>query len=68
MLLGAIDRGLVDGPRLFTDLLTRHPPERILGFLDGTSSRRDEARVLAGTPIPAMVRASAGWLAATARR
>jgi lycopene beta-cyclase len=68
ILLRAIDRGLVDGPRLFTDLLTRHPPERILGFLDGTSSRRDEARILAGTPIPAMVRASAGWLAATARR
>ncbi|MEV0839733.1 lycopene cyclase family protein [Actinocatenispora sera] len=68
ILLRAIDRGLVDGPRLFTELLTRHPPDRILGFLDGTSTRRDEARILAGTPIPGMVRATAGWLAATARR
>lgn len=68
ILLRAVDRGLVDGPRLFTDLLTRHPPARILGLLDGTSRRRDEARILAGTPIPAMIRATAGWLAATARR
>jgi lycopene beta-cyclase len=68
ILLRAVDRGLVDGPRLFTDLLTRHPPARILGFLDGTSSRRDEARILAGTPIPAMIRATAGWLGGTARR
>lgn len=68
ILLRAMDRGLVDGPRLFTDLLTRHPPARILAFLDGTSGRRDEARILAGTPIPAMIRATAGWLTATARR
>ena len=68
IVLRALDLGLVDGPRLLTDLLTRHPPGRILGFLDGTSTRRDEARILAGTPIPAMVRATAGWLAAAARR
>ncbi|BCJ32898.1 lycopene cyclase [Actinocatenispora thailandica] len=68
ILLRAVDRGLVDGRRLFTDLLTRHPPARILGFLDGTSTRRDEARILAGTPIPAMMRATAGWLAGTVRR
>ena len=60
ILLRALDRRLVDGPRLLTDLLTTHPTERILAFLDGTSTRRDEARILASTPIPAMLRAALG--------
>ena len=44
VLLRALDRGLVDGPELFTRLLLGNPPERVLRFLDGGTSPLDELR------------------------
>jgi len=67
-LLRAVDRNLVDGPGFFTDFLTGQPIERALRFLDGDTSVVEDLAVLAGTPIPAMLRATAGYLSAAARR
>jgi lycopene beta-cyclase len=62
VLLRALDRGLVDGRRLLTDLLTGNP--YTLDFLDGTTTVRQELSVLAATPRRAMARATAGALRA----
>jgi lycopene beta-cyclase len=60
VLLHALDRGLVDGPTLFTRLLLANPPERVLRFLDGNTSPREELRIMGGTPTLAMARATLG--------
>lgn len=62
VLLRALDRGLVDGRRLLTDLLVANP--YALGFLDGTTTLRQELSVLAAAPRLAMARATAGALRA----
>jgi lycopene beta-cyclase len=59
VLLRALDGGLVDGPELFTGLLTRNQPPRVLRFLDGGTSWTDELAVMATTPTVAMARATA---------
>ena len=68
MLLRALDRGLVDGPRLFTRLLLDQPPERVLRFLDGRSTRAEELAIMATTPTLRMGVATAGDVVARARR
>ena len=60
VLLHALDRGLVDGPTLFTRLLLANPPARILRFLDGSTSPTEELRILRTTPALAMTRATIG--------
>ena len=60
VLLRALDRQLVDGPDLFTELFRRNPPARVLGFLDGTTSVSEDLAVMASTPAPAMARAAVG--------
>ncbi len=62
VLLRALDAGLVDGPRYFTDLLTGHPIDRVLRFLDGRSGIPAELAIMAGAPPVAMTRATAGFL------
>jgi lycopene beta-cyclase len=49
VLLRALDSGRLDGAAFFTDLFDRHPVERVLRFLDGASSPREE---LASWPLP----------------
>ncbi|WP_431949838.1 lycopene cyclase family protein [Actinacidiphila sp. bgisy167] len=44
------------GPAFFEDLFRRNPPDRVLRFLDGTSTPRDEWRIGLSTPVPAMLR------------
>jgi lycopene beta-cyclase len=68
VLLRALDRGLVDGPELFTRMLLRNPPSRVLRFLDGRTSGAEELRVMASTPMATMLRASVVDAAARVER
>jgi len=68
VLLRALDGGLVDGPQLFTRLLLRNPPARVLRFLDGRTSGIDDLRVMATTPALPMARATVADAVARARR
>jgi lycopene beta-cyclase len=68
VLLRALDRGLVDGRELFTDLLLRNPPARVLRFLDARTSPLDDLRVMATAPSLRMARATLGATVARARR
>jgi lycopene beta-cyclase len=68
VLLRALDRGLVDGPSLFTRLLLGNPPERVLRFLDGDTSPLEELGIMRATPTLAMARATAGNAADRLRR
>jgi lycopene beta-cyclase len=60
VLLRALDRGLVDGPSLFTRLLLGNPPQRVLRFLDGDTSVLEELSIMGSTPTVAMARATLG--------
>jgi lycopene beta-cyclase len=68
VLLRALDGGLVDGPQLFTRLLLRNPPARVLRFLDGRTSGIDDLHVMATTPALPMARATVADAVARARR
>jgi lycopene beta-cyclase len=68
VLLRALDRGLVDGQELFTRMLLRNPPSRVLRFLDGRTSGAEELRVMASTPMATMLRASVVDAAARVER
>lgn len=59
ILLRALDTGRIDGPAFFTDLFRRVPAERLLRFLDGTTSLLDEWRIGLCTPVRPMLRTAA---------
>ncbi|MDX3365198.1 lycopene cyclase family protein [Streptomyces sp. ME02-6987-2C] len=59
VLLRALDTGRIDGPRFFTDLFRRVPAERLLRFLDGTTSLREEWGIGLRTPVRPMLRTAA---------
>ncbi len=56
LLLRAIDGGQVDGAALFSELFRRQPTERVLRFLDGATSPREDLAVMAAAPRTAMIR------------
>lgn len=56
VLLRALDTGRIDGPGFFTGLFRRVPPERLLRFLDGGTSPREEWTIGLRTPVGAMLR------------
>ncbi|MFI8307747.1 lycopene cyclase family protein [Streptomyces sp. NPDC085927] len=56
VLLRALDTGRIDGPGFFTGLFRRVPPERLLRFLDGGTSPREEWGIGLRTPIGPMLR------------
>ncbi|WBB68590.1 lycopene cyclase family protein [Micromonospora sp. WMMD812] len=58
--LRALDRGSVGGPDFFDRLFARNPAERVLRFLDGTTTPGEELAVMRSTPLLAMVAATAG--------
>jgi lycopene beta-cyclase len=58
--LRALDRGLVDGAAFFDRLFDRNPPERVLRFLDGATSWREDLTLMASSPLLPMSRAAAG--------
>ncbi len=56
LLLRALDSGELDGAGFLADLFARHPTERVLRFLDGQSTPREELAVMAGAPRGPMMR------------
>jgi lycopene beta-cyclase len=68
VMLRALDRGLLGGPELLVSLFRRNPPQRVLRFLDGRSSRREELALMATAPTWPMLRATAEDAVARARR
>ncbi|MEU8820518.1 lycopene cyclase family protein [Actinoplanes sp. NPDC048796] len=58
--LRALDRGLVDGVAFFDRLFDRNPPDRVLRFLDGTTSWAEDLTLMASSPLLPMTRAAAG--------
>ncbi|GAB2448712.1 lycopene cyclase family protein [Streptomyces incanus] len=56
VLLRALDTGRIDGPGFFTGLFRRVPPERLLRFLDGGTSPREEWGIGLRTPLGPMLR------------
>ncbi|MCY1143030.1 lycopene cyclase family protein [Actinoplanes sp. Pm04-4] len=66
--LRALDRGLVDGVAFFDRLFARNPAERVLRFLDGTTTLREDLALMASTPLLPMTRAAFGDAVARVRR
>ncbi|PRX17035.1 lycopene cyclase family protein [Actinoplanes italicus] len=58
--LRALDKGLVDGVAFFGRLFDRNPPERVLRFLDGTTSWREDLALMSTSPLTPMMRAAVG--------
>ncbi|MEU2913665.1 lycopene cyclase family protein [Streptomyces massasporeus] len=56
VLLRALDTGRIDGPAFFTGLFRRTPPQRLLRFLDGATSIREEWGIGLRTPVGPMLR------------
>ena len=57
LLLRALDGGHLDGARFFAGLFERQPTERVLRFLDGSTSLREDLAVMASAPRAPMLRA-----------
>jgi lycopene beta-cyclase len=58
VLLRALDRGYIQGPELFTGLFADNSSQRVVRFLDGLSSPRDELAIMRSTPMLPMLRAT----------
>jgi lycopene beta-cyclase len=58
LMLRALDGGLLDGAEFFAGLFEAQPTERVLRFLDGSTSLREDLAVMASAPKAAMVRAA----------
>ncbi|HWH27758.1 MAG TPA: lycopene cyclase family protein [Mycobacteriales bacterium] len=56
LLLRAVDTGRLDGAAFLADLFGRHTVGRVLRFLDGDSTLREELAVMAGAPRRPMLR------------
>jgi lycopene beta-cyclase len=69
LLLRALDGGFLDGAEFFARLFERQPTERVLRFLDGSTTLREDLTVMASAPRLPMVRAalSGGLAGALAR-
>ncbi|OKJ68616.1 lycopene cyclase family protein [Streptomyces sp. CB02460] len=55
VVLRALDTGRIDGPDFFTGLFRRVPAERLLRFLDGTATLREEWGIGLRTPVRPML-------------
>ena len=58
LLLRALDRELLDGAAFFADLFRAQPTERVLRFLDGSTTLREDLAVMASAPKAPMLRAA----------
>ncbi|MCU1693789.1 MAG: hypothetical protein JWM64_2880 [Frankiales bacterium] len=59
LLLRALDGGHVQGARFLTDLFARQPAERVLRFLDGATTPREDLAIMRAAPALSMLRALA---------
>ena len=57
LLLRALDGGFLDGAAFLARLFEQQPTERVLRFLDGSTSLREDAAVMASAPRAPMLRA-----------
>jgi lycopene beta-cyclase len=57
LLLRALDGGFLDGAAFFAQLFERQPAERVLRFLDGSTSLSEDLAVMASAPRAPMLRA-----------
>ena len=57
LLLRALDGGFLSGAEFFAGLFERQPTERVLRFLDGSTTLREELAVMASAPRAPMLRA-----------
>lgn len=64
VLLRALHTGRVSGSDFFTGLFRQVPMERLLRFLDGRTSRREDLLIGLRTPVGPMLRTAAElpWL------
>jgi lycopene beta-cyclase len=58
VLLRALDDGAVNGADFFTQLFREQPTERVLRFLDGTTSVTEDLAVMAAAPKGPMIRSA----------
>ncbi len=58
LLLRALDGAHLDGAEFFARLFERQPTERVLRFLDGSTSLREDLAVMASAPRAPMLRAA----------
>ncbi|MFK0123961.1 lycopene cyclase family protein [Streptomyces nigra] len=56
VMLRALDTGRLDGPAFFTNLFAHTPAERLLRFLDGATSLREEWAIGLRGPVGPMLR------------
>lgn len=68
VMLQALDAGRLDGPSFFTGLFQRCPAERVLRFLDGRTTPREDLGIISGSPTWPMARTAAGGVLRRARR
>jgi len=59
VLLNVLESGRVQGQRVFTDLFSRNPPQRVLRFLDEDTTLAEDLRIMSSVDIPAFVAATA---------
>ncbi|PZT73392.1 MULTISPECIES: lycopene cyclase family protein [unclassified Streptomyces] len=59
IMLRALDTGRIDGPAFFTGLFRHVPAERLLRFLDGTASLREDWGIGLRTPVRPMLATAA---------
>lgn len=57
VMLRAIDSGALNGAAFFASLFARQPTDRVLRFLDGTTSLREDLAVMAAAPRGPMLQA-----------
>jgi lycopene beta-cyclase len=59
VLLNVLESGRAQGRRVFTDLFSRNPPQRVLRFLDEDTTPAEDLRIMSSVDIPAFVGATA---------
>lgn len=62
VLLNVLALGRDRGSRVFTDLFSRNPPQRVLRFLDEETTLPEEIQIMASVNIPAFLAAAADVL------
>jgi lycopene beta-cyclase len=66
-LLNVLDKGRDQGKRVFTDLFSRNPPQRVLKFLDEDTTLAEDIQIMSSVNIPAFMAALADSLTSRVR-
>jgi lycopene beta-cyclase len=62
VLLNVLAEGRDQGKRVFTDLFSRNPPQRVLKFLDEDTTLVEDLQIMRSVNIPAFLLATADAL------